>query len=76
MNEPSSPPPSAQSITLPLRSLQDNCIIESYRRKREMHPSHNKAYLENLWTEIEMLQWVFAQILTPRRQQSSAAVKS
>jgi hypothetical protein len=62
---------SAQS-TLPLRSLQEilqNRIIE---KKSEMHPSHNKVYLESLWTEIETLQWVLAQILTLLRQQSSA----
>ena len=29
-----------------------------------MHPDHNKEYLESLWTEIETLQWVLAQILT------------
>ena len=29
-----------------------------------MHPSHNKVYLESLWTEIETLQWVLAQILS------------
>ena len=33
-----------------------------------MHPSHNKAYLESLWTEIETLQWVSAQSLSVRRR--------
>jgi hypothetical protein len=33
-----------------------------------MHPSHNKAYLEGLWTEIETLQWVSGQILTLLRR--------
>jgi len=28
-----------------------------------MHPSHNKVYLESLWTEIETLQWALARIL-------------
>jgi hypothetical protein len=74
MNEPTSPSP-AQS-TLPLKTLEEILQNRIIQKKKEMHPSHNKAYLENLWTEIEMLQWVFAQILTPRRQQSSAAVKS
>ncbi len=59
---------SAQLTLLPLRSLQeiiDNRIIQ---KKSEMHPSHNKAYLEGLWTEIETLQWVSAQILTLLRR--------
>ena len=59
MNEPS-----AQSSTLPLRSLQEMLHNRIIQKKSEMHPSHNKVYLESLWTEIETLQWVWAQILT------------
>jgi hypothetical protein len=70
------PSPSAQS-TLPLRTLQeiiDNRIIQ---KKREMHPSHNKVYLENLWTEIETLQWVLTQILMLlQRSQATSRVNS
>ena len=69
MNEPS---PSAQSPTLPLRYLQEILQNRITQKKRGMHPSHNKAYLESLWTEIETLQWVLAEILTLLRQQSSA----
>jgi hypothetical protein len=71
MNEPS-PTSSAQSPTLPLRYLQEILQNRITQKKREMHPSHNKAYLESLWTEIETLQWVLAEILTLLRQQSSA----
>ena len=35
-----------------------------------MHPSPNKVYLESLWTEIETLQWVLAQMLTLLPQSS------
>ena len=63
MNEPT-PPPSAQSSTLPLRSLQEILHNRILQKKREMHPSHNKAYNDSLWTEIETLQWVLSQILT------------
>ncbi|MDQ3869072.1 MAG: hypothetical protein M3250_05900 [Thermoproteota archaeon] len=59
MNEPS-----AQSSTLPLRSLQEMLHNRIIQEKSEMHPSNNKVYLESLWTEIETLQWVWAQILT------------
>ena len=38
------------------------------QKKREMHPSHNKVYLESLSTEIQTLQWVSAQILMLLRQ--------
>jgi hypothetical protein len=71
MNKSSLPSPSAQS-TLLLRSLQEIIHNRIIQKKSEMHPSHNKAYLENLWTEIETLQWVLAEILTLLRQQSSA----
>ena len=75
MNESSSlPSPSAQSPTLPLRSLQEIIHNRIIQKKMEMHPSHNKAYLESLWTEIETLQWVLAEILTLLRQ--SSATKS
>jgi len=67
MNESSSLSPSAQS-TLPLRYLQEIIHNRIIQKKREMHPSHNKAYLEGLWTEIETLQWVSVQILTLLRQ--------
>jgi hypothetical protein len=73
MNEPSSP--SAQT-KLPLRYLQEIIHNRIIQKKREMYPSHNKAYLESLWTEIETLQWVLTQIATLLRQQSSVAAKS
>ena len=59
MNEPS-----AQSSTLPLRSLQEMLHNRIIQKKSEMHPSYNKVYLEGLWTETETLQCVWAQILT------------
>jgi hypothetical protein len=61
------PSPSAQS-TLLLRSLQEIIHNRIIQKKREMHPSHNKVFLESLWTEIETLQWVLTQILTLLRQ--------
>ncbi|HYX55899.1 MAG TPA: hypothetical protein VE818_07050 [Nitrososphaeraceae archaeon] len=63
---------SSQSSTLPLRSLQEILHNRITQKKREIHPSHNKAYLQGVCTEIETLQWVLAQILTLLRQQSSA----
>ena len=59
MNEPS---PSAQS-TLPLKTLEEILQNRIIQKKREMHPSHNKAYNDSLWTEIETLQWVLDQYL-------------
>jgi hypothetical protein len=65
MNNPTSSPPSPARSTLPpLRSLQEILQNRIIQKKREMHPSHNKAYNDSLWTEIETLQWVLDQILT------------
>ena len=71
MNE-SSPTSSAQSPTVPLRSLQEIIHNRITQKKRDMHTPHNKAYLESLHIEIETLQWVLAEILTLLRRQSSA----
>jgi hypothetical protein len=68
MNESPPPSPSSISSTLPSLRLLQEIIHNRINQKRDMHPSHNKAYLENLWTEIETLQWVSAQILTLLRQ--------
>ncbi|MDQ4056215.1 MAG: hypothetical protein M3156_02230 [Thermoproteota archaeon] len=64
MNEPSSPSSRAQSSTLPLISLQEILHNRIIQKKGEIHESHNRVYNDNLWTEIETLQWVLAQILT------------
>jgi hypothetical protein len=63
MNEPSSPSPT-HSTTLPLRLLQEILHNRIIQKKGEIHESHNRAYNERIWTEIETLQWVLAQILT------------
>jgi hypothetical protein len=64
MNEPPSPSPSAQSpSTLPLISLQEILHNRIIQKKGEIHESHNRAYNERIWTEIETLHWVLAQIL-------------
>ncbi|HZB16011.1 MAG TPA: hypothetical protein VE445_02500 [Nitrososphaeraceae archaeon] len=42
-------------------AIMHNRIIQ---KKGEIHNSNNRAYNDNLWTEIETLQWILAQILT------------
>jgi hypothetical protein len=48
-------PPSSQSPTLPLRSLQEIIHNRIIQKKEEMHKSHNRAYNDSLWTEIETI---------------------
>jgi hypothetical protein len=67
-NEPAPSTPSAQTTTLPLRSLQEILHNRIIQKKGEIHESHNRTYNERIWTEIETLQWVLAQILTLRRR--------
>ena len=58
----SSSPSGGQSTILPLISLQEILHNSIIQKKGEIHESHNRAYNDNLWTEIETLQWVLAQI--------------
>jgi hypothetical protein len=69
MNEPSLSP-AAQSITLPLRSLQQILHNRIIQKKGEIHKSQNRTYNDKLWREIEILHWVMDQILTLLRRQS------
>ena len=59
-----SPPSPSHSSTLPSTSVQEIQHNRIIQKKGEMHESHNKAYNDSLWTEIETLQWVVAQIVT------------
>jgi hypothetical protein len=59
MNE--SPLSPYQSTTTSLRYLQEILQNRIIQKKREIHPSHNKASLENLWTEIETSQWILSE---------------
>lgn len=48
-----------------LKSLEDRLHDRIIQKKiGEMNRSHNRAYADNLLTEIETLQWFLAQILT------------
>jgi len=70
MNEPTSPSPARS--TLPLKTLEEIIYNRITQKKREMHPSDNKAYLESRRIEIDRnIAWVLAQILTLFRQSSA-----
>jgi hypothetical protein len=59
MTESSLPSLSAQSTMLPLGSLQEILHNRIIQKKGEIHESHNRAYNDKLWVEIETLQWVW-----------------
>jgi hypothetical protein len=67
MNEEQEPTPL-------LRLLEDILYNRIKQKKREMHKATERAVTDKLWTEIETLQWVLAQILTLLRR--SPALKS
>jgi len=52
---------------LTLRQAIENRIQQ---KKRDIHPSHNRAYIDSLWIEIETLQWVLDQIFNFKQQGS------
>jgi hypothetical protein len=62
-SSPSSPSSPAQSTTLPLGSLQEILHNRIIQKKGEIDKSHNRVYSDKIWGEIEILQWVLAQIL-------------
>lgn len=45
-----------------LLTLQQAIENRIRQKKLEIHPSHNRAYIDSLWIEIETLQWVLRQI--------------
>jgi hypothetical protein len=47
-----------------IKNTQDIPYNRILQKKGEMHESHNKVYNDNLWKEIETLNWVSARILT------------
>ncbi len=46
-----------------LGQLEQKVKDKIQQAKREMHPTHNSAYIENLKIEIEALNWVMNEIL-------------
>ena len=72
MNKSSLTQSPTQSTTLSLRSLQEILHNRIKQKKGEMHKSHNKVYNDSLWTEIETIHWVLAQILMLLRQSTAA----
>jgi hypothetical protein len=68
MNESSSSSPTQST---PLRTLEEILHNRIKQKKGEMHKSDNRSLTDKLWTEIETLQWVLAQILTMLRRSAS-----
>jgi hypothetical protein len=58
------------------KALQDILYNRIMQKKGEIHECHNKVYNENLWREIETLHWVWAQILTLKREYTTLNSRS
>jgi hypothetical protein len=50
-----------------LGQLEQKVKDKIQKAKRDMHPTHNSAYIENLKIEIEALDWVLNEILVVSR---------
>jgi hypothetical protein len=50
-----------------LGQLEQKVKDNIQKAKRDMHPIHNSAYIENLKVEIEALNWVLNEILVVSR---------
>ncbi|MGA9154623.1 MAG: hypothetical protein WBZ36_28915 [Candidatus Nitrosopolaris sp.] len=50
-----------------LAQLEQKVTDKIQQAKREMHPTHNRAFIENLKIGIEALNWVLNEILAVSR---------
>jgi hypothetical protein len=50
-----------------LRQLKQKVKDKIQQAKYDMHPTHNRAYMENLKIEIETLNWILNEILVVSR---------
>jgi hypothetical protein len=67
MNETSSAVTATTLELSALKALQDMLHNRITQKKGEIHESNSMVYNQNLWREIETLNWCLAQILTIKR---------
>jgi hypothetical protein len=58
------------------KKLQRIILDKIDERKRTIHPSHSVVYNDNVWLQIQTLEWVLSEIqsLQRRRISSTSAV--
>jgi hypothetical protein len=54
-----------------LNKLQRIILDRIHERKRKMHRLHRIVYNDNLWLQIQTLEWVLSQIRSIRRMPAS-----
>jgi hypothetical protein len=57
-----------------LNKLQRIILDRIHERKRKVHKLHNIVYNDNLWLQIQTLEWVLSEIQSLKRKTSSASV--
>jgi hypothetical protein len=56
-----------------LNKLQRIILDRIHERKRKMHRLHSIVYNDNLWLQIQTLEWVLFEIRSLQRRMSSSA---
>jgi hypothetical protein len=54
------------------KKLQRIILDRIDEKKRSVHPSHSIVYNDNLWIQIQTLEWVLSEIRSIKRRMSSA----
>jgi hypothetical protein len=55
------------------KKLERSMLDKIDERKRTIHPSHSIVYNDNLWLQIQTLEWVLSEIRSIKRRMSSAS---
>jgi hypothetical protein len=54
------------------KKLQRIILDRIDEKKRSVHPSHSIVYNDNLWIQIQTLEWVLSEIRSIKRRMPSA----
>ena len=59
-----------------LDKLQRTILDKIHERKRKIHKLHNIVYNDNLWLQIQTLEWVLSEIRSIKRRRMSSSASA
>jgi hypothetical protein len=59
-----------------LDKLQRIILDKIHERKRKIHKLHNIVYNDNLWLQIQTLEWVLSEIRSIKRRRMSSSASA
>jgi hypothetical protein len=58
------------------KEIQGIILDKIDERKRTIHPSHSIVYNDNVWLQIQTLEWVLSEIRSLQRRRMSSSVST